>query len=147
MNLRAWIPSWGPDHEVKAFVADLNGVQYSSYTNQRLWIRTGNVVLAAIIWALLTDHVARLDGLTTFLAVWCGYLTGKSITTAASRFAKSKTNEKYVEAKERGKEKAKADAKPAAPAMHADTVQNVTLTKDPSAPAAGVDDSRRDDER
>ena len=38
MSLRDWRPWWRPDPEVKAFVADLNGVQYSSYTNQGLWV-------------------------------------------------------------------------------------------------------------
>lgn len=101
MNLRELWPL-KPSLEVKAFVADLNTVAYSSYTNQRLWIRTGNVILVAIIWALLTDHVSRLDGLTAFLAMWCAYLTGKSVVTAASGYGKSKTSPAFVEAHARG---------------------------------------------
>lgn len=102
MNLRELWPI-KPSLEVKAFVADLNTVSYASYTNQRLWIRTGNVMLVAIVWALLTNHAGRLEGLTGFLGMWCGFLLGKSGVTSLSSHGKRRTEPAYVEAKERGK--------------------------------------------
>lgn len=111
MNLRELWPL-KPSIEVKEFVADLNQTAYASYTNQRLWIRTGNVILAAMAWALLTNNVARLESLTGFVAMWVGYLTGKIVVTGLSSHGKRRTEPAYVEAKERGKAQA-AGTRPA----------------------------------
>jgi hypothetical protein len=120
VNLRSLF-RWGPDPEVKAFVADLNGVQYSSYTNQRMWLRFVNVLIVSYIWALLTDHVERLTDALTFIGVVGTFLTGKSVVTAASRYGKSKQSEKAIEAKERGKASA-------TPTVHADKVEKMEVT-------------------
>jgi hypothetical protein len=100
MNLLRW---WRPDPEVKAFVADLNTVAFSSYTNQRLWLRTGHAILAAIIWALLTDNAARLMSILEFVLMWCGFLTGKSLVTAGRDAVKRNTDIDFVREKALGK--------------------------------------------
>jgi hypothetical protein len=135
VNVRDWWP-WKPSSEVKAFVADLNTVAYSSYTNQRLWLRTGHAILVAILWALLTDNVDRLDDALNFVLMWCSFLTGKSVITAGRDAVKRNTAEKYIAAK------GIADAKVAA--------AQLTATERPGARAPapiGMDNSRIDDER
>jgi hypothetical protein len=148
MSIRHWRPWWRPDPEVKAFVADLNGVAYSSYTNQRLWIRTGNTLLAAFIWALLTDNVDRLVAALPFIGIWLGGVGTKSGITALSRYGKSKTSTKFVEAQERGKASAAAGV-----TVHAQDESKVAVTTKPAAAprfplvASTEPDARRDDER
>jgi hypothetical protein len=145
MSWRDW---FRPSAETKAFVADLNTVSYSSYTNQRLWIRTGNTLLVSFIWALLTDNVDRLVGALPFIAVWLGGVGTKSGITALSRYGKSKTAERYVEAKERGKATAAAGV-----TVHAEDQSKVAVTTKPATAAKGPPvaptepDARRDDER
>jgi hypothetical protein len=126
MNWREWINS-------------VNTVSFSSLTNQSLWMMGSLVFTFVAAWLMMrpdqfneagvliaSGSGMRAVGVDLAMALLFAW-TGKSAITAASRFGKSKTAVPYVEAKERGKATAKADAKPVAPVVQAENVEHVTV--------------------
>jgi hypothetical protein len=101
--------------KVKDFINTLNTVSFSSLTNQILWMLGSAVFTCVAAWLMTRPDQFNASGVLiasgsgmravgvdlamALLFAW----TGKSAITAASRFGKSTTSEKYVEAKERGK--------------------------------------------
>jgi hypothetical protein len=126
MNWREWINS-------------VNTVSFSSLTNQSLWMMGSLGFTFVAAWLMMrpdqfneagvliaSGSGMRAVGVDLAMALLFAW-TGKSAITAASRFGKSKTAVPYVEAKERGKATAKADAKPVAPVVQAENVEHVTV--------------------
>jgi len=114
----------------------LNTVSFSSLTNQFLWMIGSIAFTVVACWLMVRPDQFNATGVliasgsgmravgfdlaASLLFAW----TGKSVVTAASRFGKSATSEKYVKAKAEGKAAAASKNAPAIQAGNVEKVKN-----------------------